>query len=106
MREAYRYWVLDCFAGQPQGKAPIEMVYAYVERNLGRHFTAREKADVPSGPELTWKNDVRQERRNMIKDGLLGAHSPRSIWEITDAGRVWLKHHPESGSPGWFREEL
>jgi restriction endonuclease Mrr len=103
MPDAYRYWILDCLAGQSQGRAPVAMVYAHVYRNLGQYFGAREKADVPSSAELTWKNDVRHKRRDMKTDGLLisGGHG---IWEITNAGRTWLKHHPDSGIPEDFRE--
>ncbi len=91
MRQAYRYWILDALASQPQGNAPLSFVYRHVEKNLGPSFTNRERADVPSGGEQTWRNDVRQERRDM-KDGLLVDRND-GIWEITDKGRALLKRY-------------
>jgi restriction endonuclease Mrr len=96
MRKACRYWILHALAVEPQGRAPLSAVYRHVEKNLGPHFTSRERADVPSGGEQTWTNDVRQERRNMIKDGLLVDRND-GIWQLTDAGRALLKRY--AGAP-------
>jgi len=99
MRKAMRYWILHCLANQLEGKAALTVVFSHVEQNLGPHFSQREKADVPSGGIETWKNDVQQERRNMIKDRYL-VNRNDGIWEITDAGRALLKRYTEPPKTG------
>jgi len=94
-----RYWILHCLADQPDGKAALTVVFRHVEKNLGRHFNRREKADVPSGGIETWKNDVQQERRNMIKNSYL-VHRNDGIWEITAGGRALLKRYSGPPVPG------
>ena len=106
MRPAYRYWILDCLARQTDGRADVQEVYRHVARNLGSHFIQREKTDVPSGGEPTWRIDVRQERRDMIRYSLLAKASERGIWEITDAGREWLMRNPNAGTPGFNMDEF
>ena len=92
MRRAFRYWILDALAAEPQGNAPLSSVYQHVKRNLGPDFTSRETDDVPSGGEQTWMNDVRQERRDMIRDGLLVDRND-GIWQLTDDGRALLRRY-------------
>ncbi len=99
MRKAMRYWILHSLAAQPEGKAALTVIFRHVEQKLGSHFSRREKADVPSGGIETWKNDVQQERRNMIQDGWL-VNRNDGIWEITAAGRALLKRYPEPPIPG------
>lgn len=93
----YQYWILHALAGKPEGRARLTPdIYAHVKQNLGSQFTRRETTDVPSGGQQTWMNDVRQMRRGargMIATGLL-ANRNDGIWEITPAGREWLKNNP------------
>lgn len=45
-----------------------------------------------SDPEMPrWRNAGQWARNTLVKDGLLSGDSPRGIWEITDAGREYLK---------------
>jgi hypothetical protein len=92
-------------ADQSEGKAALTVVFRHVDQNLGPHFSRREKADVPSGGIETWKNDVQQERRNMIEDGYLVDRND-SIWEITATGRALLKRYTEPPIPGINVDEI
>jgi len=105
MREAMRYWILHSLAVEPEGKAALSVVFRQVEHNLGPHFTDREKADVPSGGIETWKNDVQQERRNMIDRGYL-VNRNDGIWEITASGRALLKRYATPPIPGFNLEDI
>ncbi len=67
----YRYGVLHAHSVRPEGKAPLDAVYGHVRQNMSGEFTKRELEDVPSGGETTWINDVRQQRRDMLNEGLL-----------------------------------
>lgn len=40
---------------------------------------------------LRWQNSAQWARNLMVKDGLLSANSPQGIWEITEAGRTFLR---------------
>ena len=40
--------------------------------------------------QIRWVNTARWERAAMLKEGLLQNYSPRSIWEISDKGRIYL----------------
>lgn len=45
-----------------------------------------------SNPDIPrWRNTAQWARKNMVIEGLLKNDSPYGVWEITDAGRRWLK---------------
>lgn len=47
-----------------------------------------------SGPDNPrWRNAAQWARNAMVKEGLMVTDSARGIWEISDAGRLWLKTH-------------
>ena len=77
-------------AAEPDGKASLREIYAHVRKNLGPQFTRTQWEDVPSGTEPTWTDDIRYERLGMITRKLL-VNRNDGIWEITDAGRAWVK---------------
>jgi restriction system protein len=41
--------------------------------------------------ELRWQNNARWARQAMVDDGRMKSKSPTGLWEISDAGRAWLK---------------
>lgn len=45
------------------------------------------------GRTVHWRNAAQWERARMVDDGLLVSGSPRGIWEITEAGRAYLREH-------------
>ncbi|MGQ9498709.1 MAG: winged helix-turn-helix domain-containing protein [Desulfotomaculales bacterium] len=47
-----------------------------------------------SDPDMPrWRNAAQWARYSVVKEGLLKADSPRGIWEITDAGREYLRKY-------------
>jgi restriction system protein len=46
---------------------------------------------LPSGRDIRWANTAQWERLNMVEEGLLRDDSPMGIWEMTEAGRVYLQ---------------
>jgi hypothetical protein len=105
MRDAMRYWILHSLAAQPEGRAALSAVFRHVEQNLGPNFSPREKADVPSGGIETWKNDIQQERRNMIEKGYL-VNRNDGIWEIAQAGRALLRRYNLPPIPGFNLDDI
>jgi restriction system protein len=46
------------------------------------------------GKQIRWRNTAQWARNLMVnEDGRMKKKSPRGIWEISDAGRAWLKKH-------------
>lgn len=45
--------------------------------------------------EVRWRNRARFARLRMKERGLLSSTSPRGIWEITDAGRLFLEERED-----------
>jgi hypothetical protein len=105
MRRLYRYWILHALAASTSGELSVSDIHREVERNMGPQFTAREKADVPSGREPTWKNDIRQERRDMIENGWLANRSDGS-WEISKDGGALLKRYGDAPKLGNELDEI
>jgi len=48
---------------------------------------------LPNGRSIRWRNTAQWARYRMIQAGLLAPDSPRGIWEITEAGRAYLREH-------------
>jgi hypothetical protein len=43
--------------------------------------------------EPRWRNNAKWERNQMVNEGLLKSTSPTGTWEISDAGREYLRQH-------------
>ncbi len=73
------------------GSAPMTEVLDRVERMVTDRLNAYDRSPLPSDPsQVRWRNTARWARNAMVKDGLLASDSPRGVWEITPAGRIWL----------------
>jgi hypothetical protein len=48
---------------------------------------------LPSGTQVRWRNTAQWARHWMVEEGLLAGDSPRGTWEITEAGRAYLRQH-------------
>ncbi|MDH7602396.1 MAG: winged helix-turn-helix domain-containing protein [Armatimonadota bacterium] len=82
--------------GSAQTRRVLDRVYEMVKDDL----TPADLEPLPSEPRSTrWRNAAHWERLAMIRDGLLRKHSPRGIWEITDAGRRWLEQNTAEQPP-------
>lgn len=84
------YWrpileILVQAGGRAEGRSVIDML----EDRLGDKFTPRDR-DVLRMGEVRWRNRARFARLRMKEEGLIDSHSPRGIWEITEAGRRFV----------------
>lgn len=60
---------------------------------MREEFGDRERAKTKDGGEKVWTNETRQAARNMKNDGRLKRTS-RTIYEISEKGREWLRLNP------------
>jgi Mrr N-terminal domain len=72
------------------GSAPASDVIEGLGRRLKSVLTPRDLEPLNMG-EVRWRNRARFARLRMTQQGLLSKTSHRGIWEITDAGRDYLK---------------
>lgn len=72
------------------GKASSDQVLQDMKSKIGPTLKPGDFDAVSTGEER-WRNTARWRRNALVKLGLLKADSPRGIWEISDAGRAWLK---------------
>lgn len=53
-------------------------------------LTPADHGNLPKSGWVRWRNRVAWQASNMRAQGLIRNDSPRGIWEIADAGRMWL----------------
>ncbi len=73
------------------GSARSELVLERVGQKMEHILTAGDRAMLPSGVDVRWKNRAAWQRYNMVRQGLLKNNSPRGIWEISEQGKRWLE---------------
>lgn len=74
----------------------LQRVYPRIKRRLSSHDLMENQSGEPN-----WRNSARWAREEMVKEctpPLLSPSSPHGRWEITDAGRDWLRAHNRSSS--------
>lgn len=75
------------------GRASVHEVLNRVERAMKPILKEKDRESLPSNPnELRWVNTAKWARKDMtmMKPPLLKPNSPKTIWEITEAGRKFL----------------
>ncbi|MGB6895777.1 MAG: winged helix-turn-helix domain-containing protein [Dehalococcoidia bacterium] len=77
------------------GRARAEDVRPLLERKMEGKLRPDDHGTLPSNGELRWWNSAKYERKHMLRMGppLLNPSSPRRWWELTDAGREYLRRH-------------
>lgn len=85
--------LLESLAGLAGGKASAEEVLQSMKSKMAPILTPKD-FDVVSSGEERWRNTARWRRNALVKLGFLRAGSARGIWEISEAGRAWLKKAP------------
>jgi hypothetical protein len=73
------------------GRAPIEQVLERVYQLVKSRLKPKDLEKVPSGQDLRWRNAAMWMRYKLKQQGYIKPDSPKGIWEITDAGREYLK---------------
>lgn len=70
------------------GSAQEGKVLDRIEQELADRFTDVDRAPIPGGRDrdISWRIAVREERRIMVRKGLVKKDCPRGIWELTEEG--------------------
>jgi Mrr N-terminal domain len=84
------YWgpILSIIEEAGGSAAANDVIDALGDR-LRKRFTPGDLEVLQMG-EVRWRNRARFARLRMREQGLLSAHSPRGVWEITALGRRYL----------------
>jgi hypothetical protein len=76
------------------GSAKMQDILANVGELMKPVLRDIDYQPLASDPDMPrWRNAAQWARNSMVKEGLLKADSPRGIWEITDAGREYLRKY-------------
>lgn len=73
------------------GGEEVDDVLRIVHKKMRPIFNSCDLSKLPSGKDYRWRNAARWARDKLRGSGLISDASPRGIWEITDAGRSWLR---------------
>ena len=75
------------------GSASVTAVLDLVEVKMKHYLNDYDFQPIPSKPtQARWNNTARWARYTLITQGLLSSSSPIGIWEITEAGKIWLEN--------------
>lgn len=89
--DAFRRPILEALV-ELGGSAPIGEVLERVETKMKHVLNEYDWQPLPSDPKsVRWKNTAQWCRNTLVREGLMKSDSPYGIWEISDAGRKWLK---------------
>jgi len=72
------------------GKGSFDEVLQDMKSKIGPRLKPGDFDAVSTGEER-WRNTARWRRNALVKLGFLRTDSRRGIWEISEAGRAWLK---------------
>ncbi|MBX3351825.1 MAG: winged helix-turn-helix domain-containing protein [Phycisphaeraceae bacterium] len=79
--------ILQSMGGSGKAADVLEMVGQIMKPRL-QSVDFDPLASGPDNPR--WRNAAQWARNSMVKEGLLKSDSLRGVWEISEAGRVWL----------------
>jgi len=89
-RCAYRVPILEALE-QLGGRGRVQEVLNIACEKTKDCLAEDDLKPLPSGRVIRWANTAQWERLNMVKEGLLRDDSPMCIWEMAEAGRVYLQ---------------
>lgn len=76
------------------GSGKVRMVLDRINDLIAPNLTAADLEALPNRPGvIRWHHTVMWARYNLVQKGLLSSHSPVGTWEITEAGRAYLRDH-------------
>lgn len=74
------------------GRSSVKQVLSRVGEKMKNKLTPHDLEGLTSNPDQKrWENTVQWCRLTLVKEGLLSSNSPSGIWEITPAGKEYLK---------------
>jgi hypothetical protein len=85
---------LQDLGGSASMQQVIEKVGSLMKGSLKEVDYESLKSD-PGRPR--WNNTAQWARNTMVTDGLLKNNSPRGVWELTEAGKAYLRNNGSSG---------
>lgn len=94
-REEYRIPLLQVLE-ENNGSAPAVEILKQLERKLADRLNEIDYEILPSAPnEPRWRKNANWIRFELVREGLMRKDSRRGIWEISEAGRRYLKSHQQ-----------
>jgi restriction endonuclease Mrr len=76
------------------GRGEVHTVLNGVHDLIAHRLTEADCEPLESDPLMTrWYKSANWARFEMVRQGLLKRDSPRGVWEITEAGRAYLREH-------------
>ena len=91
-REEYYRPILEALV-EFGGTARVADVLDRIGEKMQHHFTEDDRALLPEGGSVRWRNHAQWARLDMVKEVLLRHGSPIGVWEISEEGRAWLEKH-------------
>jgi restriction system protein len=91
---AYRLPILRSLE-EMGGSGPVNDVLTRTRQKMNSILNSYDLTLLKDGHTPRWRNAAQWERNNMRDAGLIKKDSPSGIWEITEAGRNWLREHQE-----------
>jgi hypothetical protein len=88
-REAYWKPILRVLT-ETGGRSKRLKVIDAVGLKMKDILTPADYGKLPKSGWTRWRNRVAWQASEMRQQGYIKNHSPRGVWEITDAGRKWL----------------
>lgn len=93
--DAFRRPILESLV-ELGGGAPIGDVLDKVGAKMKSALNQYDREHLPSDSRtLRWRNTAQWCRNTLVREGLMKSDSPHGVWEITDAGRNWLRIESE-----------
>lgn len=87
---SYRIPILESLT-ELGGQGRISQILELVEEKMKGLLNEYDYEMLPSGGEVRWSNTAKWCKSSMKKEGLLSDTSPHGVWEISEAGRKYLR---------------
>lgn len=96
-QEAYRAPILQALVDLG-GRSELNPVLERVREIMQGRLNERDLAPLASdGITPRWRNTAQWARNSLRAEGLIRDDTPRSVWEISEKGRVWLTEQKRAG---------
>lgn len=89
-RKAYRRPILEALV-ECGGKADKRAIHEKVYQKMRRHFGEADEQYLENQRAPRWQYEVEWARFTLRQDGLISEVKQPGVWEISEAGRNWLK---------------
>ena len=91
-QSAYRVPILRALVDL-SGEAGLDAVLERVRATVADQLNAYDLDTLADGKTVRWINTAQWARNTLRQEGLIRDDTPRGVWGISDAGRMWLKGH-------------